>query len=88
MRSETMRIIPSGIVRPLALIVAVACILPLLGPMLQAAPRDRYLAYARASADWTYDHTDELLAQWKRTFDPLNVFGYRPPGGLLEMAVI
>jgi hypothetical protein len=59
-----------------------------LTPALGAAPRARYLAYARAAADWTFAHKDELLAQWKKTFDPLNVFGYRAPGGLLETAVI
>jgi hypothetical protein len=59
-----------------------------LAPALRGAPRSRYLAYARASADWTYAHRDELVAQWRKTFDPLNVFGYRAPGGLLEMAVI
>ena len=83
-----MRRMPSGISRSVAFAVAVFSLLPLFSPSLQAAPRARYLAYARASADWTHDHTDELLAQWKKTFDPLNVFGYRPPGGLLEMAVI
>lgn len=60
----------------------------LLAPALRAAPRARYLAYARASADWTYAHKAEILEQWRKTFDPLNVFGYRAPGGLLEMAVI
>lgn len=83
-----MRRMSPGINRLLALAVAFMSILPLLGATLQAAPRERYLAYARASADWTHDHTQELLAQWKKTFDPLNVFGYRPPGGLLETAVI
>ncbi|HOW85356.1 MAG TPA: hypothetical protein P5119_08075 [Candidatus Aminicenantes bacterium] len=59
-----------------------------LAPALRAAPRARYLAYARAAADWTYAHKAEILDQWRRSFDPLNVFGYRAPGGLLEMAVI
>jgi hypothetical protein len=53
-----------------------------------AAPRARYLAYARASADHAFQHIEDLVSQWKKTFDPLNVFGYRPPGGLLETAVI
>ncbi|HUT07236.1 MAG TPA: hypothetical protein VMY15_00190, partial [Candidatus Latescibacteria bacterium] len=83
-----MRRMPSGSSRFMALVVAVISLLPLLAPPLQAAPRDRYLAYARASADWTHEHMPELLARWKKTFDPLNVFGYRAPGGLLEMAVI
>ena len=74
--------------RPLAVLVAGLIFVPLLAPTLAAAPRDRYLAYARASADWTYAHKAELLARWRETFDPLNVFGYRAPGNLLEMAVI
>jgi hypothetical protein len=74
--------------RPLAVVAALCLIVPLLAASLPAAPRARYLAYARSSADWTYAHRDELIAQWKKTFDPLNVFGYRAPGGLLEMAVI
>jgi hypothetical protein len=77
-----------GIARPAAFAVAAILVPALLAPALQGAPRGRYLAYARASADWTYAHADELLSQWKKTFDPLNVFGYRAPGGLLEMAVI
>jgi hypothetical protein len=55
---------------------------------VQAVPRAEYLAYARASADWMWSHYDETLAKWRQSFDPQNVFGYRPPGGLLEMAVI
>jgi hypothetical protein len=83
-----MRRMPSAISRSVAVVIAMLCLPPLLAPTLQGASRDRYLAYARASADWTHDHAGELLEQWKKTFDPLNVFGYRPPGGLLEMAVI
>jgi hypothetical protein len=83
-----MRRMPSAISRSVAVVIVMLCLPPLLAPMLQGASRDRYLAYARASADWTHDHAGELLEQWKKTFDPLNVFGYRPPGGLLEMAVI
>ncbi len=60
----------------------------LLAPSLRAAPRGRYLAYARAAADWTWAHKTEILEQWRKTFDPLYVFGYRAPGGLLETAVI
>lgn len=63
-------------------------LLLLMAPALRASPRGRYLAYARASADWTFAHKAEILEQWRKTFDPLNVFGYRAPGGLLEMAVI
>jgi hypothetical protein len=74
--------------RALASVVAGLLLVPLLTLPAAAASRDRYLAYARASADWTYAHKAEILAQWEKTFDPLNVFGYRAPGGLLEMAVI
>jgi len=74
--------------RTLAALALGLTLVPLLAPSLAGAPRERYLAYARASADWTYAHSVELLDQWRKTFDPLNVFGYRAPGGLLEMAVI
>jgi hypothetical protein len=58
------------------------------GRAAEAVPRARYLEFARVSADWAYAHSADLVAQWKKSFDPLNVFGYRPPGGFLEMAVI
>ena len=54
----------------------------------EPVPRGDYLVYARDAAQWAWDHYDERLQQWRDTFDPKNVFGYRPPGGLLEMAVI
>ena len=54
------------------------------GPVRQA----EYLAYAKASADWAWSHYDEIVAKWREGFDPNNVFGYRAPGGLLEMAAI
>jgi hypothetical protein len=73
---------------PRVFVAAALLVLLLSAIPAQGAPRDRYLAYARASADWTFAHKDEILVQWKKTFDPLNVFGYRAPGGLLEMAVI
>jgi hypothetical protein len=57
-------------------------------PAAAAVPLSQYLAYARSAADWVDSHTDELLAGWRKTFDPENVFGYRAPGGLLEMAEI
>jgi len=53
-----------------------------------AVPRDRYLQYARAAADWTWDHQDEMLKRWRDTFDPESPFGYRAPGGLIDMALI
>jgi len=55
---------------------------------VEAVSRAQYLVYARASADWTWGHWDSLVDSWKKSFDPKNVFGYRPPGGFLEMAVI
>ena len=60
------------------------------GAAVPATPFSRaaYLAYARASADYTWDHRDETVARWRQTFDPDGPFGYRAPGGLLEMASI
>jgi hypothetical protein len=55
---------------------------------IPAVPQSQYLNYARASADWAWQHRDESLAAWRKSFDPKNVFGYRSPGGLLEMASI
>jgi hypothetical protein len=51
-------------------------------------PRARYLEYARASAAYTWDHRDEIVARWRETFDPRSPFGYRAPGGLLDLASI
>ncbi len=55
---------------------------------LEIVSRGQYLAYAWSSADWMWEHYDELIDKWKKGFDPENVFGYRPPGGLLETSVI
>lgn len=63
-----------------------ATVLP--SPAVEPVPQEEYLAYARRAAEWTWQHYDELISSWKESFDPGNVFGYRPPGGLLEMAVI
>ncbi|MCX6560630.1 MAG: hypothetical protein NTZ26_08945 [Candidatus Aminicenantes bacterium] len=57
-------------------------------PALTAVPMAQYLAYARASADYAWTHFDETIAAWRKSFDPKNVFGYRSPGNLLEMASI
>ncbi len=54
----------------------------------EPVPRHQYLAYAKSAAQWIWDHYEERIRQWKADLDPENVFGYRPPGGLLEMAVI
>lgn len=48
----------------------------------------RYLDFAKASADWTWAHYDSLATVWQKTIDPDNVFGYRPPPRFLEMAAI
>jgi len=78
----------------LILLAAAGAALIIPGTALQAAappsviPRAQYLEYARAAADWVWSHYDELVAKWRQGFDPENVFGYRPPGGLLEMAAI
>ncbi len=58
------------------------------GFSLEAVPRSQYLDYARKAADYTWKNFDQIIQRWKEGFDPENVFGYRPPGGLLEMAVI
>ena len=51
-------------------------------------PRAHYLKYAHSAADWAWEHHDDIIQNWKNRFDPDNVFGYRPPGSLLETAVI
>jgi hypothetical protein len=61
---------------------------PYQGFALEAVSRVQYLDYAQKAADWTWQNYDEVITRWKKGFDPDNVFGYRPPGGLLEMAVI
>jgi len=77
--------------RARVLVIPAAAFLLLAAAPLRAAepvPLSQYLGYARASADWTWNHWDDIIDRWKKSFDPKNVFGYRPPGGLLEMAVI
>lgn len=76
----TAAVIAAGIVLTLNSTVTVAA---------QASiPRSAYLDYARESADATWDRYDELIERWQEGFDPESVFGYRAPGGLLEMALI
>lgn len=50
--------------------------------------RSSYLEYSRRAADGIWENYDSVIARWKESFDPDNVFGYRPPGGLLETAAI
>ena len=54
----------------------------------EAVTKTQYLDYARKAADWAWQNYDATIKRWKEGFDPDNVFGYRPPGGLLEMAVV
>lgn len=57
-------------------------------PATEPIPAIKYLQFAHASADWTWSHYDSLTAVWKKNLDPDYIFGYNPPGGLLEMATI
>jgi hypothetical protein len=57
-------------------------------PAPAIAPNARYIEYARAAADWAWDHREENLARWRAQFDPESPFGYRAPGNLLETALI
>jgi hypothetical protein len=71
-----------------ALILTAVFCLALPAQSEEPVPLNDYLAYARDAAQWAWDNYDTNLQRWRDTFDPNNVFGYRPPGGLLEMAVI
>ena len=51
-------------------------------------PKVNYLEFARSSAEWTWDHYDSLITSWKKNINPEYVFGYSPPGRILEMATI
>ena len=87
---------------PLATIVATTCLAaPQVAAASQARvvktavpaasvkfTRKTYLEYARRTADATWNRRDELIATWRKTFEPDNPFGYRAPGGLIEMAGI
>jgi hypothetical protein len=82
--------------RRLALLVAALLVvfsLPLAARLAGEEPaasarRTRYLDYARAAADHVWEHHDEIVAGWRKGFDPAGPFGYRGPGELLEMAAI
>ena len=51
-------------------------------------PLKKYLDYARASADFVYAQRDSIVIKWRKTINPEDIFGYRAPGSLLEMAAI
>ncbi len=55
---------------------------------VEPIPRERYLEFARTAADWVWANHDSLITLWRGTIDPDNIFGYRPPSRLLEMATI
>ncbi|MCP4725374.1 MAG: hypothetical protein GY863_10075, partial [bacterium] len=55
---------------------------------VEPIPKERYLEFARTAADWVWAKQDSLIGAWRRTLDPDNIFGYRSPGRLLEMASI
>ncbi len=83
--------------RHLRLPAAAVAVTLLLGavPFFGAAPAarpaarlSRYVEYARAAADRTWERRDEIVAAWRKGFDPEYVFGYNAPGSLLEMAAI
>jgi len=84
--------------RILVMVVVAALVLVALLSNVSARPgaappappfsRSVYLAYARASADYAWEHREESVARWRQAFDPNTPFGYRPPGGLLEIANI
>jgi len=57
-------------------------------PAQNIVPRAKYLEFARTSADWTWNHLDSLVQDWQDRFDPENIWGYRPPPRLLEIASI
>lgn len=80
--------IKSNSVSCLLLVSILSFFLPLQGSTPEAVPRTQYLDYARKAADWTWQNYEDVIKRWKESFDPENVFGYRPPGGLVEMAVI
>jgi hypothetical protein len=55
---------------------------------IRQVPLKKYLEYARASADYVYNQRDSIVIKWRKTIDPEDIFGYRAPGSLLEMAAI
>jgi len=70
------------------LIIAFLCFTLFTEAQDKAAPLSSYLDYARLSADYAWVHYDDIIEKWKKGFDPNSIFGYRPPGNILEMAVI
>jgi len=55
---------------------------------IQPVPLEKYLEYSRTAANLTWERYDSIVENWKENLDPDHVFGYQPPGNLLEMATI
>ncbi len=87
-KSPVLRVLPAALALVFALGWCTPCPAAEKAAAAGAVPLSQYLGSARSAADWVAGHTEEILAKWRQTFDPENVFGYRPPGGLLEMAEI
>jgi hypothetical protein len=62
--------------------------LPAMAQPVNKVPLKKYLEFARAAADWTWEKYDSLEQSWLKSIDPMNVFGYRSPSRYLEAATI
>ncbi len=54
----------------------------------QIVTRKTYLEYARKSADWAWQHYDDIVTTWKSQVQQRAAAEYNPPDYLLEMACI
>ena len=72
----------------LILLVSLLIALNITAQDVKPIPRKQYLEFARATADYTWQERDNIVERWRTTIDSENIFGYRSPGGLLEMAAI
>jgi hypothetical protein len=70
-----------------AVLLLLLCINAIPAPV-KSIPLKKYLEFARAAADWTWDKYDSLETAWIKSVDPANIFGYRPPSRFLEAATI
>ena len=72
-------------------LLIVASALPLLAhstDQIMPIPRSKYIEFARASADWTWEHKDSLENAWREKYQASTIWGFRPPSRFLEMATI
>ena len=69
-------------------IISFSFVLTLAAQPVSKVPLKKYLEFARAAADWTWNKYDSLEQAWIRSIDPGSVFGYRPPSRYLEAAAI